>query len=265
MMVDVDAGRFDETDFMCRPAFEFNRRHSLHQSLIARELVTFNMIWGSLESAAKLAKAPRVPKALCTSPSQIDRILYALKLAGDHVAMMPLYRELIGTLIASLQRSSLRQSYRLNATIAAQPHIGWEGFGLHIVRKVRNSFAHGATALDFDQETTVPPLALVIHLSSRIALLAQQAMLLALTDEALTLRVYHGMRTYVPWHGETLMAAARALHVEEPDHDEDQMWLWTALDPEVRRELDFDFCGEWVSGADTVSHHSPTPHQAVAS
>ncbi|WP_152513749.1 hypothetical protein [Sinorhizobium meliloti] len=59
-MVDVDAGRFDVTDFMCRPAYEYNKQHSLHQSLIARELVTWNMIWGSLESAAKLAAPPRV-------------------------------------------------------------------------------------------------------------------------------------------------------------------------------------------------------------
>ncbi|WP_152513764.1 hypothetical protein [Sinorhizobium meliloti] len=188
----------------------------------------------------------KVPKPLCASPSRIDRILYDLKIASNDVWVLPLYRELVGALITNLRASSLRQSYLLNASISERSHIGLEGFGLHLVRKVRNSFAHGATSLDFDQELNVPPLASVIHLSSRITLLAQQAMLLALSEEALTLRVYHGVRTYVPWHGETLAAAARALHLMEPDHDEDQMRLWSEFDAEVRRELDFGFCGEWV-------------------
>ena len=146
-LVDVDAGRFDESASMCRPAYEYNHRQSLHHSLIARELVTFSMIWGSLESAAKLGKVPRIPKVLCPSPSEVDRVLYALNLASDRVATLPLYRELVGTLVANLRASSLRPTYLLNASIASRPHIGLEGLGLHLVRKVRNSFAHGATDL----------------------------------------------------------------------------------------------------------------------
>lgn len=248
--VDVDAGRFDESDFMCRPAYEYNARHSLHQSLIARELVTFNMIWGSLESAAKLTKPPRVPKTLSMSPSEIDRILYALKLSGNVGCSLPLYREIMGAFVALLRDSSLKRAYLMNTSVASRPHIGLEGLGLDLVRRVRNSFAHGATRLEFDQDSILPPLALVIHLSSRLTLLAQQAMLLALVDEPRTIRVFHAMRPYVTWHGETLAAAARGLHSAEPDFDEDQMWLWPFLDPEVRREQEFDICGEWTSGGE---------------
>ena len=243
MNVFVNAGRFDDSDYMCGPAFEYNSAQSRHHSLIARELVTFNMIWGSLESAIKLADSPPVPKALCAAPKEIDRVLYGFKLAAPRHITLPLYRQVVGALIEQLQCSSLAETFRPNASLENLHHISLEGVGLQVVRRIRNSFAHGATSLDFDHNIKVPPLGIVINLSSRVALLAQQAMLLTMLDGVDDIQVFHAMRSDVSWHGATLSEAVRGLHLRQIEDDGDQLWFWPDLDLETRADFSYGVPG----------------------
>ena len=178
--VDVDTGRFDESVVWCRPRWEFESQRSVLLSRLAAQLTVFSFVWGSFETITKLIDPPRVPKRVKPGrTSLVDEAVFYLK---NHFEPMPLpafydviladFRE---TLNGMPRYGNLSEEFRI------RPFVGISGIGVHVVRGIRNKFAHGAMRMPLPEgwSRTIPLDVELIGLSTRIVLLTIQMLLLA--------------------------------------------------------------------------------------
>ncbi len=177
--VEVDTSRFDDSVMWCGLAGEFESKRSELLSCFATQLTVFSFVWGGFETIAKLIDPPRVPKEVKSNSSLVDAAIFYLKNEYDPMPFLAFYDSVLADLRQALEAipdyDDLSEDFRI------QPFMGFSGVGLHIVRKVRNRFAHGTMRMPMPDgwNGTAPLDVELIGLSTRIVLLTIQMLLLA--------------------------------------------------------------------------------------
>lgn len=175
--VEVNTARFDDSVIWCETAWEFESERSKLLSQMVTQFVIFTIVWGSFESVIKMIDLPQIPKTLKAGRSSpIDQAIFFLK---THYEPRPLPRfyELI---VADLKDiiKQLPEYNQLSSEFRLQPHYGISGIGAHIVRRIRNMFAHGVISFPYREEEGLEEIRL-IEISTRITLLTIQMLLFA--------------------------------------------------------------------------------------
>lgn len=173
--VNLNTARFDNSIWMCSSAADYHDARSALLRNLVTKISIFNFIWGALETVIKIIDPPKVPK----TNSIIDATCGYLKSQFEQTPRLTRYSELVADL-----RETLNLAMHFGITdqdFKLQSHIGISGIGLHIVRRIRNKFAHGAMRFPEPEEWSGenPKDALVIHLSSKIVLFTMQMLLAA--------------------------------------------------------------------------------------
>ena len=186
--VHVDTSRFDESVMWCRPDWEFESQRNLLLSQFVTRLTIFNFVWGSFESVVKLIDPPKVPKSIKPGrTSFVDRAVFYLKNRLESTPQLRLYEPVIADFRETL--SKLPQYGDLLKEFRIQSFVNVSGIGIHVVRKIRNKFAHGVSSLPFPEDwgENSSLVSLDVHLieaSTRIVLFTIQMLLLVyLKDE----------------------------------------------------------------------------------
>ncbi|MBN1877915.1 MAG: hypothetical protein JXA33_27085 [Anaerolineae bacterium] len=182
--VEINTSRFDETVMWCSSAWEYESKRSELLTQIATHLTTFNFVWGSFESVIKIINPLQVPPSVKKRAYAIDNAIFYLKNEFDPSPRIPLYDDTLAQLRSVLHSHSQYQG--LDNEFKIDSFKSMSGLGIHIVRIIRNNFAHGSAKFpepnDWDSNAILDSesqhLAL-IEISSRIILLSIQMMLLA--------------------------------------------------------------------------------------
>ena len=138
--IDFSYGRLNqELPFDERPIQEEDAKSATLGPFI-RELARFNFIWGALEGLIDILFLPRAPRR---ERSDIDAACFFIK---SHFRPVPVpfpntYFDLLSELRDSLLDHSHYESLTSQFTLCC--HINAFSMGLHVVRKIRNQFAHG--------------------------------------------------------------------------------------------------------------------------
>ena len=208
----------------CGPAFDYQRARSAELSYLAKQLSIFNFVWGSLETVIKLIDPPKVPKSAKPGrTSAIDRALYYLKTNYEPRNPIVFYRDTIAILNDALRvwRPNLAKGAHI------ENYISLSGIGLSIVKRIRNSFAHGAAHLPEPGEYSGNPevATKVIEASTRTLLYAIQTLLIAHLNGSsfdITIRENEDGELL----SENVHFVLRSLHVTEQKADEAQLLLF---------------------------------------
>ena len=179
--VEIDTLRFDDCPF-CPTEYE-DKRSELLTQMVTR-LTTFNFVWGAFETVIKIIDPDDVPRNIKPRSSVIDNAIYYLKNEFDLSPRIPLYYDTLAQFRLVLLSDSLYKKYVKEFKIDSFMSIS--GLGVHIVRKIRNSFAHGSTTLpepdDWDSKAILSSELRhldLIEISSRLILFSIQMMLTA--------------------------------------------------------------------------------------
>lgn len=177
--IELDTARFDDSVVWCETASDYHRAHSELLALLVREISLFNFIWGAFETTAKIIKPPYIPK----SSSLIDAACNYLKNQYDSKSKIQYYEEAVFDL-----RDILSKDINYGVTpvdFKLNNYVGFSSVGLHIVRKIRNKFAHGILNIP-EPEGWVgqsPSEVALFNASSRIILLTIQMLLISYFDQ----------------------------------------------------------------------------------
>lgn len=172
--VNLDTARFDDSVAWCSSASDYHFAHSELLAELVRELSVFNFIWGAFETVTKIINPPNIPK----NNSIIDAACNYLTRNFDPLPRVEHYDEAV---------FDLRNILRLDKKYGVKErdfrfdnHIGVSSIGIHIVRRIRNKFAHGTLDIpEPDGWTGGKPLdASLFDISSRIALLTIQMLII---------------------------------------------------------------------------------------
>jgi hypothetical protein len=188
--VTMDITRFDESVLYCGAAWEYESKRNELLTRLVTKLSVFNFIWGGLETVIKTISPDHLDielaKKLRRKNEVVDRAILFLKHEYDPMPRLSLYDEMVFQL---RQLLSQHPSYSEFSRFFREDEItSISGLGFHIVRKIRNDFAHGSAKLPEPSNwgesgakvTTSEQIHLdVIEISSRILLLTIQMLLLA--------------------------------------------------------------------------------------
>lgn len=161
---------YDTSTTFCGTARDYESRKSRFWSLFCKELVTFNFIWGSLESVISHV----------TNATESDSKPYAgIKYLRANYKNKPI--ENYGFVLNNLIKIMTETNYFQRDDIYKNCSPKNSGSGLHLVSKIRNSFAHGSQSIpDLDDwEFNINNDIAVIDFSSRIVLLTMQMILIS--------------------------------------------------------------------------------------
>ena len=176
--VSVDTAYFDESVMMCGRANDYHNAKSDLFSELASAMTTFGFCWNALESVIKVIDPPRVPRNIKSNARLIDNGIYFL--ATEYEPRLPVrcYNETAGGLLDLVRQLPY---YRTSCAIQFDSFMTMPGYGLHIVRKIRNKFAHGTIELPEPEEWSQSPPrdTELIAESTRVVLLTMQMMLIA--------------------------------------------------------------------------------------
>ncbi|OIJ14924.1 hypothetical protein BKP37_06990 [Anaerobacillus alkalilacustris] len=165
----VDTQYFDESTLFCGPARDYETNKSKLWSVFCNEFTIFNFIWGSLESLIENI----------TGAEQTESKPYAgIKYLRENYKTKPIdkYECVYNCLTTTLEDSS----YQLNKQYFKYGKFIKPESGLHLVSKIRNSFAHGSISLPdpHDWSKRIKKDILIISVSSRTVLLTMQMLLI---------------------------------------------------------------------------------------
>jgi hypothetical protein len=178
--VEVNTIYFDSSVYMCEPALDYEGARSDLLTEFTTALSVFNFAWGSLESVIKLIEPPSIPKEVKAGRgSSVDRAIYYLKTDFEPERPIFSYHDTMGEMRELL--SQLPGYLSLSDEFRLQPHVGISGVGLHVVRKIRNMFAHGSIQMPVPADDRKAPLPgkRLIETSTRIVLLTIQMLLMS--------------------------------------------------------------------------------------
>jgi len=218
---EVDTTRFDESVQWCRSAWEYESERSKLLSFLTTELAVFSFIWGALETLIKVINPPRVPANLKPRASDIDRAIYFLKTQYEPSKPIPPYQDTVGGIRQILK--SLPDYGDLSETFRLEPFMGISGVGLHVVRKIRNRFAHGTMRFPSPEGwgDSDPPHVELIQTSCRIVLLSIQMLLDAhFRDDQFLLDGIIGDQC--PNDAKSVHFLLGTLHIQGPETDKGQ-------------------------------------------
>lgn len=224
--VEINTSRFDETVVWCGSAWEYESKRSTLLTQVATRLTTFNFIWGAFETVIKIINPPPVPSSIKKRAYAIDNAIFYLKNEYDSSPRIPLYDDTLAQLRLVLHSHSQYQSLDNEFKIDSFRSI--PGLGAHIVRIIRNDFAHGSATFPEPDDwgsTDILDSELrhfaLIEISSRLILLTIQMMLLAhLKSTHFTvecLRDEDGMN-----YEEDISVVLRVLHLDDCHRNPDQ-------------------------------------------
>lgn len=173
--VDLDTARFDDSVAWCSSASDYHfARSELHAELV-RELSVFNFIWGAFETVVKIMSLPSVPK----SNSIIDAACHYLNRAFDSMSHVQHYEETVfdlrNLLLMDQQYGITEKDFKQGA------YTGPSSIGIHIVRRIRNKFAHGTLNIPEPEGWTGKRSldSTLFNTSSRITLMTIQMLVIA--------------------------------------------------------------------------------------
>ena len=188
--VTLNINKFDETVLYCRTAWEYESKRNELLTQSVTKLSIFNFIWGGLETIIKVISPNQLDIELARKLRRrngiVDRAIFFLKQKYDPLPCVPMYDELISQFRLVLAKHP-SYSY-LNKFFREDELTSLSGLGLHIIRQIRNDFAHGSAKMPIPEYwgekgntiTASEQLHLdVIEMSSRILLLTVQMLLLA--------------------------------------------------------------------------------------
>jgi hypothetical protein len=173
--VNLDTARFDDSVAWCSSASEYHFAHSELLAELVRELSVFNFIWGAFETVVKIMNLPSVPK----SSSIIDAACHYLKRNFESIPHVQHYDEAVfdlrSLLLIDKQYGVTEKDFRTGA------YVGPSSIGIHIVRRIRNKFAHGTLNIPEPEGWTGKKSldSTLFNTSSRITLLTIQMLVIA--------------------------------------------------------------------------------------
>lgn len=169
---------------MCSMAGKHQAKRSELLGDLTTQLTVFNMIWNALESVGRVVGPRVVPKQLSKKANLIDNLLFYLKEYYEPSQGIEGYEQTI-SLLKRLMSEHPDHSESISA-FNLPPHVGVSGAGAHVVRTIRNTFAHGDIVLPDVEEWETAELLRnerlhgeMIRVSSRIILFTIQMLLLA--------------------------------------------------------------------------------------
>ena len=235
--VELNTTRFDESVQWCEPAWHYESKRSKLLAHFITRLTVFNFIWGCLETVIKII-APggfnyELARQIGIKGDMIDRAIYYLKMKIIPFHRIPLYDDLLADFRLLIRKhanySKLEKQFKENEMISLA------GLGIHIIRMVRNDFAHGSAQLpspddwgehgaSFSEAETI--YLDLIEISSRIVLLTIQMLLLS----------YYGGQHFLVnslkdsvnglTYEEDIHVVARVLHLRDYNIDLSQFYLF---------------------------------------
>ena len=226
--------KFDDSLFYCGNALDYEDKRSLLLSEFVTRLSIFNFIWGGFESIIKVIQPKPVPNDLKKRRSSIDDAIYYLKTNYDPNPRLQPYDDELWKL--RMLMSQVRHYQGWLPEFRLQPFLSITGLGLHIIRLIRNDFAHGSAALPIPEDWGSPKTKEIltaqekIHLTiidtcSRLLLLTQQMILIGFLKEE---HAYSEILKYEENFGFAADAAtvAAVLHMDAYPNDRDQLCLF---------------------------------------
>ena len=227
--VKIDTSRFDETVMWCESVWSYESKRSKLLTQVGTQLTIFNFVWGGFETVIKIIAPPYVPRHIKRRRTVIDDALFYLKNEYEPTLRVALYDDVIAKL-----RSILKEHphYDLDDEFKEHSFSGISGVGAHIVRIIRNDFAHGSARLPtphnwesdkmLNSERPYPEL---IGVSSLVLLLTIQMLLLAcLRDKEIKICYFRG--TDGSYYDTEVQIALRVLHLDVHSPHQDQLLLF---------------------------------------
>ncbi|MEC0238372.1 hypothetical protein P4H66_00610 [Paenibacillus dokdonensis] len=166
--INIITERYDSSIYMCGTALEYSIEKSKLWSKLCSELVTFNFIWGSIESLI----LKFVTKNSKDSTTYLGRKFISNNYKGPTIkGFIETYNNLYSMLRKELSEQELKN-------IEREHHAAK---GLFLVSKLRNRFAHGSRLLPLPEDWSegLTRDVDIIQQSSRIVLFSIQMLLIA--------------------------------------------------------------------------------------
>ena len=224
--VKVTTAKYDSSTMYCRGAFEYEGKRSELLSQLTTKLTIFNFVWGSFETIAKTFKLSGLPDGRKPRENNIvNRTIWFLKQNYDSEAPLAFYHDKLCTLRRLIEGHEFYIDY--SEEIQPPDFVGLNGWGLHIVRNIRNALAHGSAGMprpdDWGEEETKLSPAESRHLnlvdtSTRVVLFTIQMFLLAhLRGEGITVECL--LDEEDDWIESTAERALREIHLQPNGED----------------------------------------------
>jgi len=227
--VEIDTSRFDETVLWCGPAWDYESKRSKLLTQVGTQLTVFNFVWGGFETVIKVINPPCVPGYVKRRRTIIDDALFYLKNEYEPTPRVALYDDTLAELRLILKE---HPHYDLDNEFKEHSFSGMSGLGAHIVRIIRNDFAHGSARLPIPHDwgsdrmlVSEQPYTELIRTSSRILLLTAQMLLLAhLKDEEI--RICNLRDSDGEYYNTSVQTALRILHLDIHSPNQGQLPLF---------------------------------------
>jgi hypothetical protein len=149
-------------------------------------MAVFLFVWGALEAAIEAISPPPQPDKL--RQGKINSACHYISTYFKGRLTIEPYQDTLGQLTHLLSRSASFQ--RIAGKVRLPKHIGGEAFGLYIVYKLRNEFAHGDTIFPVPdhEHRPISEDPTVVDLATRIVLLSIQMLVLVhCADKGITI------------------------------------------------------------------------------
>lgn len=226
--VEIDTSRFDETVMWCGPAWDYESKRSELLTQVGTQLTIFNFVWGGFETVIKVIAPPYVPNHIKRRRTVIDDALFYLKNEYEPALRVALYDKVLAELRLILEN---HPHYDLGNEFKEHDFSGISGVGAHIVRIIRNDFAHGSARLPIphDWETnkisdSEQPYSELIEISSRILLLTIQ-MLLVSNLKGEEIKICNLRDSDGEYYDTDVQTALKILHLHIDSNNQDQLML----------------------------------------
>lgn len=199
--VEVDTTKHDFSLSYCGNAWDYEEKRSQLLSELATKLTTFNFIWGAIETVIKVI-SPKgfdysLGKKLKRKGDFVDRGVYYLRTQYNQTPILEDYSQTLAEFRLMIEKSNFKN---LQNCFHLDEMTSISGLAFHIIRMIRNSFAHGSTLFpdpedwgeknnNLSEEEKVHTE--IIELSSRLLLFTIQMLILAYyKDQNLSVFVY---------------------------------------------------------------------------
>lgn len=178
--VSINTMNYDSDIILCGDGLRWEEERSEIIKKTTKLLIVFNFIWGSFENIAKIISPPEIKNTIKKKRNIVDDCLYYLKKYYPQRDHLRFYDKI---LIQFRECIESHQKYKyLSKQFKIYPFCGIEGLGLHIVRIIRNDFAHGTAQIplppDEDDDKEHILLFHILELSSRLILMTIQMLLM---------------------------------------------------------------------------------------
>ena len=174
--VEIDITRFDSAFGWCSEADHYQLSRQIILKKHVTNLTVFSYVWGALEATIdSLSLAPHPDKS---RQGKINSACHAISKYFDGRMTIAPYQEYVGRFSRLVINSEAYQ--KIAAQLSLPAHIKPEAFGLYIVYKLRNEFAHGNTEFPRPDSENEPnsESPMIVEIATRITLFSIQMLYL---------------------------------------------------------------------------------------